>query len=340
MEAPLVTPLATQNLKDSKKMEFNINNEIYEFIVSYNENILLFKVNPLNSNINQYELYLTLDQLYKINKIFSSFETIDEIVNWINDSYNEKNCTLKKSENKLLIQFLNPLTKKNFDIILNSKEKDLKSRIENLEKIVFDLSEKVKKINLLEEKVKKLEEALETKKTKKYLFQQSNILNNNSDYELILNWLPKKLKKAELLFNTYTDGDSTETFIKKSNGKSPTLVVIETTKGRVFGGYTTQPWKGEITKDDNAFVFSLITKKKYPIKDPSKAVGVNDIGKSFSAVMFGWSSNAIVVYTGCLSRSDNYVSNYTYNISEIYELNGGESCFTVKSYELFHLQYE
>jgi hypothetical protein len=242
--------------------------------------------------------------------------------------------SLKKTENSIIIQILNPLTKKYFDITLNSKEEDLKSRIENLEKVVFDLSEKVKKIDFLEEKIKKLEKKIEeSEKKNSFLFQQSNILKNNTDYELILNWLPNKLKKAVLLFNSNIDGDSDQTFLKKSNGKSPTLVIIETTKGNIFGGYTSQPWKGEMTADKNAFVFSLVTKKKYPIKDPLSAVGVS------AGVNFGWGSNAIVVYKGCCSRSDNYIGNGTYDINKEGELNGGEKYFTVKSYELFHLQY-
>ena len=169
-------------------------------------------------------------------------------------------------------------------------------------------------------------------------FQNSQILNNN-DKQLIINWLPNKPKKINLLFNSNINGDSFETFLKNSNGKYPTLVIIETSKGVKFGGYTSKPWKEEKVTDENAFVFSLLSKKKYSIKNPSNAFGLYDIKHNFGCLVFGWGDNAIVIYTQCTSRSENYVRNETYNISEKAELNGGEEKFTVKCYELFNINY-
>ena len=64
-----------------------------------------------------------------------------------------------------------------------------------------------------------------------------------------------------LLLNSNIDGDKCDTLIKKCKGKTPTLVIIKTTKDIIFGGYTTKEWNG--TQNDNqAFVFSLKTKKK------------------------------------------------------------------------------
>lgn len=331
----------TNQLYKSEIMEFDLNNEKFIFFLSYNNDIIIFNLNPMNSSSQIYELYLTLQQLYKINKIFLSFDSINEVINWIYNSYKEKNCLLKSSNGKYFIQLLNPLKKTFIEIGLISKEKDLKSRIDNLEKIVFDLSDNKikelnKKINFLEEKIKKLELSLEVKNIN--FFQKSHILKKD-DEQLILDWIPNKLKNVELLFNSDIDGDSLDTFLKKSNGKCSTLVVIQTKKGIIFGGYTSKPWKEEKISDENAFVFSLITRKKYSIKDPSSAIGLSSLKESYGSLMFGLGNNAIVLYKECTSHSENYVGDGTYNISEPYELNGGERNFTVKSYELFHLQY-
>jgi len=110
------------------------------------------------------------------------------------------------------------------------------------------------------------------------------------------------------------------------------MVIIQTTKGGIFGGYTSKPWKEEQTTDNNAFVFSLYTKKKYSIKNPSTAIGLSN------GLNFGWGDNAIVIYEKSTSHSANYVGNGTYNIPNEYELNNGERNFTVKSFELFHLK--
>ena len=82
-----------------------------------------------------------------------------------------------------------------------------------------------------------------------------------------------------------------------------------------------------------------MTKKKYSIKNPSNAFGLSLIKERIGSLVFGWCYNAIVIYTRCTSRSDNYVRNETYNISEKAELNGGEEYFTVKCYELFNINY-
>jgi hypothetical protein len=45
------------------------------------------------------------------------------------NAYKEKNCNLILSNNNTLLQFLNPITKKTFDLNLCFKEIDLKSRV-------------------------------------------------------------------------------------------------------------------------------------------------------------------------------------------------------------------
>ena len=99
------------------------------------------------------------------------------------------------------------------------------------------------------------------------------------------------------------------------------MVVIQTKKGIIFGGYTSKPSKEEKIRDENAFVFSLTTRKKYSIKDASSAIGLSCLKESYGLLVFGWGNNAIALYKECTSRSDNNVGNGTYNISEPYELN-------------------
>ena len=164
------------------------------------------------------------------------------------------------------------------------------------------------------------------------LFYESNILNAE-EKKFLLGWLPYKPKKITLLLDSNIDGYSCNTFIQKVQNKYPTLVIIKTTKGRKYGGYTTQCWKSGETCDNDAFVFSFVTNKKYEIVEPQHAIG-------FSTWWgFGWYNNAIVIYDYCKSSNDNYVRNKTYKIKEEYELNGGEPNFTVKSFEVYFIEY-
>lgn len=200
--------------------------------------------------------------------------------------------------------------------------------------------EQNKKINSLEERMKKLEAILteynELKKEKeeKKLIFESDILNKENQ-EMLINWLPRKPNKINLLLNSNKDGDSTTTFMNKVSGKCPTLAVIKTTNGYCFGGYTSQMWKKGGVKDNNAFVFSIDKKKKYNIKKPEYAIGFSEN----NYWILGWNYNTIVTYDKCKTRNDNFVDKSIYDIKEQYELNGGERNFTVKSFEIFHIEY-
>ena len=90
--------------------------------------------------------------------------------------------------------------------------------------------------------------------------------------------------------------------------------VIKTTKGRLFGGYTDQIWKDDnrAIRDENAFVFSIDKKKKYSIKQPECAIGLNK--KRY--LIFGWDNNAIGIVNNYTRDNLNYVDGGTYDIKE------------------------
>ena len=266
-EAPNInTPI-----ENSNTIEHTIDTE-KKLIIIFNDKSVSFSVIQSSSLLQKdYEVNLTLEQLYKINKFFINFENINDLVDWIINSLKQKNSNIKFNNNKCFIEMLNPISNKSFQLILNSKEKDLNSRVNNLEQIIIEQN---KTITLMEERLKKLESIIieynelkkknEEKKVK--LFIESEIINNEEE-SLLLSWLPKKPNKVTLLLNSNKDGDSTKTFINKCNGKCPTLAIIKTTNGYKFGGYTTQIWKADETKDNNAFVLHLIKGKNIIINN-------------------------------------------------------------------------
>jgi len=329
------------------------------------------KTNNLENEYYKYEIILELSTLKISHKYFKMFDDYTEFKDNFIALCNSKKVgitSFDKDTIKLKIDLA--LVENNIFIIelkkveIKGKEKEMNNikiiqnlnlRIEELEKNskikddkILSLEKELNELKISKEKeIKDIKDeiiqlknnfSLIKKECLTDFFKDSNILINNDDKKLISSWVPWTLKQTKLLFNSNIDGDSLGEFLKKSKGKYPTIVIIQTTKGGMFGGYTSKPWKEKKTIDNYAFVFSLYTKKKYSIKDPSRAVGLGYLGQSYGALMFGWGANAIVVYEKSTSNLRNYVGNETYDIPESYELNNGEKYFTVRSFELFHLK--
>ncbi len=56
--------------------------------------------------------------------------------------------------------------------------------------------------------------------------------------------------------------------------------------------------------------------------------------------MFAFSEGGnIIIFNHCTSNNNNYVSKYNYKVTQKYELNGGSINFTVKSLEVYHVEY-
>ena len=300
----------------------------------YDDKTISFNIIQNIIPIKEYEAQFTLEQLYKINKYFINFENTNELLDNLIDSIKNKKSNLKFKEKECLLQIINPITNKNFDLSINIKEKDMNSRIKDLEEII---SQQNNKILFLEEKIKQFEPIIEeyiNKKKEKDMFKESQIINKN-EKKLLIEWLPNKPKSINLIMNSKIDGDTSKAFQDKCGGKKPTYAIIKTKKGYKFGGYTTECWKQGQIKDNNAFVFSLNKKKKYNILKPDYATGF----ALNSYWLFGFTYNAIVVNDNCTSNNSSYVSNGAYDIKEKYELNGGEYNFTVESFEIYQVNY-
>ena len=334
-EAPIINiPVEFENSE-----EYYIDKDL-KFKISYNDQSISFLVSKSLFPRIEYKKILSLEQLYKLDKLFINFESTKDLVNWIINSFKQKISSIKFLDNKCILEMKNPISNKIFELNLNETEKDLNSRVNILEAII---SEQNTKIILLEERIKKLEDIInkyeekESEKEKEeqlISFSGTEILNNESK-KMLLSWLPRKPIKITLLLNSNIDGDSTSTFMDKCSGKCPTLSVIKTTKGNIFGGYTTQLWNQGKVQDRNAFVFSIDKKKKYNIKNPEYAIGF----ENNYFWMFGYSYNTIVCRNNCTKTNDNYVDNKTYDIPEQYELNEGERNFIVKSFEIYYIEY-
>ena len=80
--------------------------------------------------------------------------------------------------------------------------------------------------------------------------------------------------KIKLIFRASRDGWDEDDFSEHCNNKGPTLILIKSSVGKVFGGFTKLPWSQNegVKSDDSAFLFSVSLMKKFPCTKPELAI--------------------------------------------------------------------
>ena len=350
----LMQPMTLENENEFKGIKFDKNetyeyessNKIYTLKIANNENIIYFEIDEKNNFPKQdFNIYLNLENLCKINKFFLQFENLNEVSDTMKQLIESKSIKIEKKEKEILLKIINRNNMKEFNMSIPLKEKDLKSEVNSLNTYVFQLNEKIEK---LEKRVGCLENELNDykikfnefkkeyeifKKEKNFMFNNSSIIRNE-EQDFILSWMERKPKKFKLLLDSNIDGDSTSTFYNKCSKKCPTIVFVKTTNGYRFGGYTSQIWpSSSYKKDDKSFLFSLDLKSKYKCIKLEWAIYYSN-NSYFS---FG---NNLYIYNNCTTnKNSNLNSPSSYEIPKNYELNGGENKFVVKSYEVYEVKY-
>ena len=256
----------------------------------------------------------------------------------------EKEKTELKKELEHLKQDMENYTEKN-DIKSMHEEIDkcriylqenmmLKNQVTNLESQIKELmNEKI------EEEENEEEEEKEKEKEKKKKEVEGDIIHNLKELELITSKLNKKDKKIiiNLLYKATIDSDSAEVFHKKCDSAKNTIVLVETTEGKRFGGYTSTSWKGDCIekKDSKAFIFSFDKMKTYNNIQEEGAIGCYP---KFGPVFLGCQ---IKIFDNALTKGGTtYEKGMNYNTEEDYELNGGKKDFQVKDIEVYEVVFE
>ena len=294
-----------------------------EYYTEYDLKKLTEKTQSLAfKNINEH--YLFLKDILENNKIMKLENTI------------------KKENNSL---YLNIPAKLGIikEIKYEIKEKELEEKeiqnniIEFVNKLYLENEELKKQINEL-----KVENENNNKKKLeriKNLFQDSIIVKLD-EKKIINDWLDPYNEKditSEILFRSNVDGDNSNTFHTKCNGKGPTITFIKTTTGKRIGGFASISWASTngYRADPEAFIFSLDTPQKcvqyrnfnYAIYDNSS------YGPTFG------NGHDIYIANGCKSNSNSYCqNNYVYGFFNSYNMvNTGaqQTAFQVSDYEVY-----
>ena len=223
-------------------------------------------------------------------------------------------------------------------LIIPIKKSEDKEIINNLCDIIKaqanDIKDLKERVTILEQKMKKLDENNIIKRIKNKDGLIGDIIKNEEQYNLICDYIDKnKDFKFELLYKGTLDGDTCNIFHKKCDNQGPTISIIESTDGQIFGGYASKSWdinsKSDIP-DPDSFLFNINIKKKYCVSNNKglfKSIGyICDFGgANFHELCLN--NNYFSQYGGCDNGNGFNFKNY--------ELSGGKNTFKVKECEVY-----
>ena len=231
---------------------------------------------------------------------------------------NELKMKVKELENlRGQLEQTNNKKKKKFKSLGKKTKKEIKKEEKNINNMKGNTN-----INLEE----KTEQA----------FVNGDILHSIAELEMLVRKINKSSQKMtlNLIYKATADSDKAQEFHKKCDKAKSTLVLIETDKGKRFGGYTSTSWEGKSVDklDENAFVFSLDKMKIYDNIKGENAIGCYP---KFGPVFLGCQ---IRIYDNAFQRGGTtYEKGLNYNTKEDFELTGGDREFKVKDIEVYEI---
>ena len=334
-----------------QEREYIIEHEHSKLLLKFTINSPLIKISIHDYDKPQnffYENTFNKESLFKINKVFLMFESVDEILpTFINLIENKKYILRKISENE-------------FDLILKAqifiKEEEINLNLfknYNITKddIINNLIETVQNLNKRVEELEKWKNGKEgnTNKGKSSEEKVVNIIDNSSILikEEELKLIETRLKRGvfsnkkisyKLLYCGTKDGDDSKIFHSKCDNIPNQLVLVKTKEGLKFGGYTRLGFKstGNGIVDKDAFIFSFDTMKIYDAIEGKETIYCTpSYGPTFGCC------NDIEIKNNFLSNKGGvYTKMNRFKTTENYELNGGNQYFESKEVEVFQIIFE
>ena len=227
----------------------------------------------------------------------------------------------------------------------NEEKENLKRRLQELENLKAQYEQEIK--TLKEQKTTTTTTTVEKTsglEKNQLLFEdkaqqisvKGDIIHSTEELELITRKINKANKKItlNLLYKATVDSDKAAAFHDKCDHAQSSLLLVETDKGKRFGGFTTCSWAGdcEEKKDEDAFVFSLDKMMIYENIPNEDAIGCYP---KFGPIFLGCQ---IRIYDNAFSKGGTtFEKGLNYYTEEDYELTGGERYFNVKEIEVYEV---
>jgi hypothetical protein len=244
---------------------------------------------------------------------------------------------------KQLEQYINiKITFENYKIQKEKEISELKLKIEELKtKLSRFLEEKSYSESLIKRQQNSSSNERQTLSIQDMRLEviKGDIIQNASELELLTRRICKHYNKIilNLLYKATADSDKASVFHNKCDSAENTLVLVKSSNGKRFGGYTSCSWEGDSIekKDENAFVFSLDKMKIYNIIPGEDAIGCYP---KFGPVFLGCQ---IRIYDRFFEKGGTtFEKGANYDTEEDYELSGGLKSFQVKDIEVYSVILE
>lgn len=346
----MIAPTPLEPSKKQQKFIAEINSKKYNISFILNDSSILINLEDKNEFIQKkYEQSFLYDSICKISKIFKIYDNINEIYENLIGFMEKKKYSLEIKDSSVLLLFNLDvgnfafelfIKKSNIEDSLNVLTEKMKYLIEENKEIKSNIKLLIDENKELKNKIIYLENKINENEKNNELFKESSLIQNIEEKTLIANWiLPNTKIITQMIYKAKRDGDKASDFHAKCDNMGPTLVIIQTTTGYRFGGYTSKSWTRPSSSnwpgDSLAFIFSLNLKRKFEIKKPKEAIGhYNNNGP-----VFGY-GHAIDISSECLHNSNSY-----HDSSGSYEgindkILTNERNFVVSDYEVFQIKFQ
>ncbi len=332
MEAPKPQESINLTIEDEKKKyNLNITNSSNSLVINISEEGDLLK--------KEYSKEFTLKDLSQNGKFFKIFDDIASVIVSLKETFENKKPKIKEEKGYIEFKIIPILTAMGeTSLIIPKKQSDDKEIINNLCDIIKNQANDIKdlksRVTVLEEKIKNLEENKIIRRTKNKESLIGDIIKNEEQYNLICDYIDKdKEFKFQLLYKGTKDGDTCDIFHKKCDNQGPTISIIESTDGQIFGGYTSKSWdinrKSDIS-DPDSFLFNINIKKKYCVSNNKGLCATSKLICDFG----GCSFHELWLDSNYFSKSGYCDNGNGYNFKN-YELSGGKRNYKVKECEVY-----
>ena len=226
---------------------------------------------------------------------------------------------------------------------LSLENEKLKIKVEELEDLNLKYEEEIK--NLKEnERLYSMKSKASNTENKDIIYEESSqdmavkgdIIHDTQELDLITNKINQSNQKLtlNLLYKATADSDKAAAFHAKCDDAKSTIVLVETDKGKRFGGYTTLSWAGDCIdkKDEEAFVFSLDKMKTYDNIPGEEAIGCYP---KFGPIFLGCQ---IRIYDNAFTKGGTtFERGLNFDTQEDFELTDGDRVFNVKEIEVYEV---
>ena len=230
---------------------------------------------------------------------------------------------------------------------LSLENEKLKSRVEELEDIKAKYEEEIK-ILKENERIYSMRSRMSNNSNteeKDVIYEENSqemtvkgdIIHDPSELELLtkkINKLNQKLT-LNLLYKATADSDKAAAFHAKCDDANSSIVLVETDKGKRFGGYTTCSWRGDCIdkRDEEAFVFSFDKMMTYDNIPGEDAIGCYP---KFGPIFLGCQ---IRIYDKAFTKGGTtFERGLNFDTEEDYELTGGLKTFDIKDIEVYSVE--